>query len=212
MTRPDRPLRGHRDDAVAAGRRRGGRRAAHPSRRLRAGRVRRAADPADPRVRLPRAARQDRASNESTFAEGLLDWVAYVFHEQWAGKLDVELAPAARRTPRSCAPCSAGEPTARRGAHAGSATRPPRRSAPGSRSAAARPSREQAGRRAARRPAQPGGSLAGRQGPLRLPARLAAAARARAGLLRWEDGRVPASAVLDLVADRERVGHAWCTA
>jgi hypothetical protein len=42
-------------------------------------------------------ARQDKASNESTFAEGLLDWVAYVFHEQWAGKLDVELAPAARR-------------------------------------------------------------------------------------------------------------------
>jgi hypothetical protein len=42
-------------------------------------------------------ARQDRASNDSTFAEGLLDWVAYVFHEQWAGKLDVELAPAARR-------------------------------------------------------------------------------------------------------------------
>lgn len=43
------------------------------------------------------AARQDRASNDSTFAEGLLDWIAYVFHEQWAGKLDVELAPAARR-------------------------------------------------------------------------------------------------------------------
>jgi hypothetical protein len=42
-------------------------------------------------------ARQDKASNDSTFAEGLLDWVAYVFHEQWAGKLDVELAPAARR-------------------------------------------------------------------------------------------------------------------
>jgi len=43
------------------------------------------------------AARQDKASNDSTFAEGLLDWVAYVFHEQWVGKLDVELAPAARR-------------------------------------------------------------------------------------------------------------------
>jgi hypothetical protein len=42
-------------------------------------------------------ARQDKASNDSTFAEGLLDWVAYVFHEQWAGKLDFELAPAARR-------------------------------------------------------------------------------------------------------------------
>lgn len=42
-------------------------------------------------------ARQDRASNDSTFAEGLLDWVAYVFHEQWAGKLDVGLATAARR-------------------------------------------------------------------------------------------------------------------
>ncbi len=42
-------------------------------------------------------ARQDRASNDSTFAEGLLDWVAYVFHEQWAGKLDLGLAPAARR-------------------------------------------------------------------------------------------------------------------
>jgi hypothetical protein len=50
-------------------------------------------------------ARQDRASNDSTFAEGLLDWVAYVFHEQWAGKLDVELAPPLVGTPTSCAPC-----------------------------------------------------------------------------------------------------------
>jgi len=41
-------------------------------------------------------ARQDRASNDSMFAEGLLDWVAYVFHERWAVKLDRELAPAAR--------------------------------------------------------------------------------------------------------------------
>jgi hypothetical protein len=43
------------------------------------------------------AARQDRAANDSTFAEGLLDWVAYRFLEYWAVKLDRELAPAARR-------------------------------------------------------------------------------------------------------------------
>ncbi|HWM03106.1 MAG TPA: hypothetical protein VNP92_12315 [Actinophytocola sp.] len=39
--------------------------------------------------------------NSSTFAEGLLDWVAYVYHEQWAVKLDRMLAPAARSHARS---------------------------------------------------------------------------------------------------------------
>ena len=43
------------------------------------------------------AARQDRAANDSTFAEGLLDWVAYRYLEVWAVKLDRELAPAARQ-------------------------------------------------------------------------------------------------------------------
>jgi hypothetical protein len=45
-------------------------------------------------------ARQDRAKNDSPFAEGLLDWAAYFFLEQWAGKLDRELAPAARKHAR----------------------------------------------------------------------------------------------------------------
>jgi hypothetical protein len=43
------------------------------------------------------AARQDRANNDSSFAEGLLDWAAYHFFDLWAGKVDPELAPAARR-------------------------------------------------------------------------------------------------------------------
>ena len=83
-------------------------------------------------------ARQDRASNDSTFAEGLLDWVAYVFHEQWAGQARRRARtrrPPARRRPAH-RPKSAG-PTARRGAHDGSATRPPRPSACGSKPAAA---------------------------------------------------------------------------
>ena len=43
------------------------------------------------------AARQDKANNDSSFAEGLLDWAAYYFFDRWAGKMDSELAPAARR-------------------------------------------------------------------------------------------------------------------
>jgi len=42
-------------------------------------------------------ARQDRAANDSAFAEGLLDWTAYVYYENWVVKLDRELAPAARQ-------------------------------------------------------------------------------------------------------------------
>jgi len=42
-------------------------------------------------------ARQDKAKNDSSFAEGLLDWAAYYFFDLWAGKVDLELAPAARR-------------------------------------------------------------------------------------------------------------------
>ena len=42
-------------------------------------------------------ARQDRAQNDSVFAEGFLDWAAYFFLDQWAGKLDTAFAPAARQ-------------------------------------------------------------------------------------------------------------------
>jgi hypothetical protein len=42
-------------------------------------------------------ARQDRAKNDSTFAEGLLDWAAYHFFELWAAKLDLDFAPAAQQ-------------------------------------------------------------------------------------------------------------------
>jgi hypothetical protein len=42
-------------------------------------------------------ARQDRAANDSTFAEGLLDWVAYLYHDLWAVTIDCDLAPAALR-------------------------------------------------------------------------------------------------------------------
>jgi hypothetical protein len=42
------------------------------------------------------AARQDKAKNDSLFAEGFMDWAAYHFFHEWAGALDPELAPAAR--------------------------------------------------------------------------------------------------------------------
>jgi hypothetical protein len=42
-------------------------------------------------------ARQDKPKNDSEFAEGLLDWAAYFFLDQWAAKVDRQLAPAARR-------------------------------------------------------------------------------------------------------------------
>ena len=42
-------------------------------------------------------ARQDRAANDSPFAEGFLDWAAYVYYENWVVKLDHTFAPAARR-------------------------------------------------------------------------------------------------------------------
>jgi hypothetical protein len=42
-------------------------------------------------------ARQDRVKNDSTFAEGLLDWAAYHFLSLWAVKLDRELGPTARK-------------------------------------------------------------------------------------------------------------------
>jgi len=45
-------------------------------------------------------ARQDRARNDSAFAEGFLDWAAYFFLDQWAGKLDTAFAPAIRRHAR----------------------------------------------------------------------------------------------------------------
>jgi hypothetical protein len=42
-------------------------------------------------------ARQDRVRNDSTFAEGLLDWAAYHFLSLWAVKLDRGLGPTARK-------------------------------------------------------------------------------------------------------------------
>lgn len=42
-------------------------------------------------------ARQDRAKNDSAFAEGFMDWAAYHFLDQWAADLGPELAPAARK-------------------------------------------------------------------------------------------------------------------
>jgi hypothetical protein len=42
------------------------------------------------------AARQDAVKNDSIFAEGLLDWVAYHFLDIWAGTIDQGLSPAAR--------------------------------------------------------------------------------------------------------------------
>jgi hypothetical protein len=41
-------------------------------------------------------ARQDKAKNDSLFAEGFMDWAAYRFFHGWAGAVDPELAPAAR--------------------------------------------------------------------------------------------------------------------
>jgi hypothetical protein len=41
-------------------------------------------------------ARQDKAKNDSTFAEGFMDWAACRFLQQWAGALDPDLASAAR--------------------------------------------------------------------------------------------------------------------
>ena len=42
------------------------------------------------------AAKQDRAKNDSVFAEGLLDWAAYYFLDLWASGIDPGLSPAAR--------------------------------------------------------------------------------------------------------------------
>lgn len=41
-------------------------------------------------------ARQDKAKNDSLFAEGFMDWAACRFLREWAGTLDPELASAAR--------------------------------------------------------------------------------------------------------------------
>ncbi len=57
------------------------------------------------------AARQDRAANDSTFAEGLLDWTAYRYLEYWAVKLDRELAPAVRKHAESLRDVLAGADT-----------------------------------------------------------------------------------------------------
>lgn len=42
-------------------------------------------------------ARQDEAKNDSEFAEGFLDWVAYEYLRLWAMKLDPELGPTMRK-------------------------------------------------------------------------------------------------------------------
>jgi hypothetical protein len=40
-------------------------------------------------------ARQEKVKNDSEFAEGLMDWAACYFHDNWAAKLDPEFAQAA---------------------------------------------------------------------------------------------------------------------
>ena len=50
-------------------------------------------------------ARQDRASNDSTFAEGLLDWVSDVFTSSGPESSTSSSLPPLAGTPTSCAPC-----------------------------------------------------------------------------------------------------------
>lgn len=42
-------------------------------------------------------AAQDRAKNDSPFAEGFMDWVASEFHDDWMAVVDPDLAPAAQK-------------------------------------------------------------------------------------------------------------------
>jgi hypothetical protein len=55
-------------------------------------------------------ARQDRARNDSQFAEGFLDWAAYHFFRIWAGKVDPQFASAARQHAERLKQVLAGQP------------------------------------------------------------------------------------------------------
>jgi hypothetical protein len=56
-------------------------------------------------------ARQDRAKNDSQFAEGFLDWAAYHFFRIWAGKVDPQFAVAARLHAERLRQVLTGQPT-----------------------------------------------------------------------------------------------------
>ena len=158
-------------------------------------------------------ARQDRASNESTFAEGLLDWVAYVFHEQWAGKLDVELAPAARRHAEVLRivlsrRTDTAEGRARRIGHEAAETlRSWFEVSCGHGPHESKLAVAQLGVQLN----QVDRSLADKDHFVSLLGWPLPPALEEV-LYGWDEGRAPASAVLDLVVDRELVGHAGRTA
>jgi hypothetical protein len=57
------------------------------------------------------AARQDRAKNDSQFAEGFLDWAAYHFFRIWAGKVDPQFASATRQHAERLKQVLTGQPT-----------------------------------------------------------------------------------------------------
>ena len=61
-------------------------------------------------------ARQDRVSNDSAFAEGLLDWAAYHFLGIWAVKLDRDLGATARKHAERLKSVLTGRHTTREGA------------------------------------------------------------------------------------------------
>ncbi len=61
-------------------------------------------------------ARQDRVKNDSTFAEGFLDWAAYHFLRIWAVRLDRELGPTARKHAERLKSVLTGRPRTREGA------------------------------------------------------------------------------------------------
>lgn len=60
-------------------------------------------------------ARQDEAKNDSEFAEGLLDWVAYEYLRLWAMKLDAELGPTVRKHAERLKEVLDGDTTTRAG-------------------------------------------------------------------------------------------------
>ena len=55
-------------------------------------------------------ARQERAKNDSQFAEGFLDWAAYHFFGIWAGKVDPQFAATARKHAERLKQVLAGHP------------------------------------------------------------------------------------------------------
>jgi hypothetical protein len=56
-------------------------------------------------------ARQDRAKNDSQFAEGFLDWAAYHFFRIWAGKVDPKFASATRQHAERLKQVLTGQPS-----------------------------------------------------------------------------------------------------